>query len=86
MTMQRIMKKKYAKKTCTQKVDNNSKNWNARMPPTHIQTRTQKCKVKEKHLSKPQNSSRKEQRSMKSCIKAKSFSSVLKGLEVSPKG
>ena len=58
------MKKKDANKTCTQKVDKNSKNSNARMPPTHVQTRTQKHKVKERHFLKPQNSSSKEQRSM----------------------
>ena len=55
---------KRRKKNMHSKVDRNSKNSNARMPPTHIQTRTQKCKVKENHFLKPQNSSSKDQRSM----------------------
>jgi hypothetical protein len=78
MTMQRITKKKDANKTCTQKVDHNSKNSNVRTLPTHIQRRTQKCKVKENQFLKPQNSSSKDQRSMQNCSKAKEFRSALK--------
>jgi hypothetical protein len=56
MMMQRIMKQKDANKRCIQKFDKNSKNSNTRTSPTHVQTRTQKCKVKENHFLKPQNS------------------------------
>jgi hypothetical protein len=79
MMMQRMTKKKYVNKTHTQKVDKKSKNSNARMPPTHVQTRTQKIKVKETHFLKPQKSSRKDKISMQSCSKAKEFKSALKG-------
>jgi hypothetical protein len=79
MMMQRITKKKDTNKTCIQKVDKNSKNSNARTPPTHVQIGTQKCKVKENHFLNPQNSSSKYQRSMQSCSKAKEFRSALKG-------
>jgi len=60
--MQNITKKKDVNKTCTKKFDKNSKNSNARTPTTHVQTRNQKCKVKENHFLKPQNSSSKDQR------------------------
>jgi hypothetical protein len=78
MMMQRMTKKKYENKTCTSKVDKKSKNSIARIPPTQIQTRTQKCKVKENHFFKSQRSSRKDQISMQSCSKAKDFRSALK--------
>jgi hypothetical protein len=86
MMMQRIGKKKYANKTCTQKIGKNSNNSNARTPPTHVQTRTQKCEVKENHFLKPQNLGSTNQISMQSCNKVKGFRSALKGSKVFPRG
>jgi hypothetical protein len=84
--MQSTTKQNYVNKTCTQNVDKNSKNSIARMPPIHVQTKTQKCKVKENQYLKSQNSSSKDQRSMQSCNKAKELGNALKGLEVFPRG